>query len=48
MREKFFPNCFFESMAAVEEELCNATLHFENHPKRVQSIVGFKWIVCAL
>ncbi len=48
MREKFFPNQLFESMAAVEEQLIDATLHFEKHPKKVQSIVGFKWIVCAL
>lgn len=48
MREKFFPNMAFESMTDVEKQLINATLHFEANPKKVQSLVGFKWIVCAL
>jgi len=45
--EKFFPNLFFESMDEVEEKLIEATLHFENNPKIVSSITGFKWIVKA-
>lgn len=48
MREKFFPNLVFDSMEAVEDKLIEATLHFEKHPKMVQSIVGFKWIVSTL
>ncbi|EDN69151.1 transposase, orfB [Beggiatoa sp. PS] len=43
MREKFFPNLFFESMDEVEEKLIEATLHFENNPKIVRSITGFNW-----
>jgi transposase len=47
MREKFFPNFVFDSMDAVEEKLIEAMLHFENNPKTVQSISGYKWIVKA-
>jgi len=45
MREKFFPNLLFESMDEVEEKLIEATLYFEDNPKVVRSIAGFKWIV---
>ena len=45
MREIFFPNLIFESMDEVEEKLIEATLYFENNPKVVRSITGFKWIV---
>lgn len=34
-------------MDAVEEKLIEAMLHFENNPKTVQSISGYKWIVKA-
>ena len=47
MREKFFPNLIFESMDEVEEKLIEASLYFENNPKVVRSIAGFKWIVKA-
>lgn len=45
MREKNFLNIVFDSMDGVEEKLIEAMLHFENHPKTVQSISGYKWIV---
>ena len=47
MRENFFLNIVFDSMDGVEEKLIEAMLHFENHPKTVQSISGYKWIVKA-
>jgi len=48
MREKFCLNLVFDRMEAVEEKLIEASLHFEQNPKIVQSITGFKWIVKAL
>lgn len=48
MREKFFANRVFDSMAAVEKRLAEAMIHLEKHPKTVQSITGFKWIIDAL
>ena len=48
VREKFFPNLVFDSMAAVERKLIEAILFLERSPKIVQSITGFKWIVDVL
>lgn len=48
VREKFFPNLVFDSMAAVERKLIEAILFLECSPKIVQSITGFKWIVDVL
>jgi hypothetical protein len=48
VREKFFPNLVFDSMAAVERKLIEAILFLECSSKIVQSITGFKWIVDVL
>ena len=48
IREKFFANMIFDSMEVVENRLIEAMVHLENHPKTVQSIAGFKWILNAL
>ena len=44
IREKFFPNLFFDSLDAVEDKLSEACLHYERHPEIVKSIVSFPWI----
>ena len=48
IREKFFPNLIFDSMAAVERKLIESLLFLESNPELVQSITGFKWIVDVL
>ena len=48
IREKFFPNLVFDSMAAVENKLVEALLYLEMNPRLVQSITGFQWIVRTL
>ena len=48
IREKFFTNLVFDSLAAVEDQLVEAIVFLENNPTMVQSITGFKWIVNAL
>lgn len=45
IREKFFDNVVFKTMAAVENKLVEALLHLENNPQVVRSIAGFKWII---
>ncbi len=45
IREKFFPNLVFADMDALEEKLVEALLWLENNFQKVQSIVGFDWIV---
>ena len=45
MREKFFHNVAFESMAAVETKLIDACRHYENNPTIVASITGWNWIL---
>lgn len=45
IREKFFPNLVFSSMDALEEKLVEALLWLENNFQKVQSIVGFDWII---
>jgi transposase len=48
IREKFFPNLVFQSLAAVENQLVEAVLYLENNPSIVQSITGFPWILKVL
>ena len=48
IREKFFVNLVFKSMAAVEDKLVEAVLYMENNPEIVQSTAGFEWIVKVL
>ena len=45
MREKFFGNCVFKSMDAVEAQAIEACRFYENHSEIMQSITGFNWIV---
>ncbi len=48
MREKFFLNLVFDSMAAVENRLTTACNSYADNPKTVQSITGWKWIIDSL
>jgi len=48
MREKFFKNTVFNSMAAVEKQLAEACKYLEETPEKVRSITGFDWIVSNL
>jgi DDE superfamily endonuclease len=48
VREKNFENHVFESMEAVENQLCIAAINLENDPKTVQSITGWHWIIKGL
>ena len=45
VREKFFPNLFFNSMDAVEEKIIEACIFYENNTNIVKSITGFNWIL---
>lgn len=45
LREKHFHNQTFDSMRAVERRLCIGLRDFESSPDRVQSIVGWDWII---
>lgn len=48
MREKWFNNCVFESMDAVEKHLIKALLDFESDPKRITQLSQFPWILNSL
>ncbi len=48
IREKYFGNCAFKNMNAVEDRLVEASLFYENHTNIVQSVTGFDWIVNTL
>ncbi len=48
MREKFFGNLMFDSMKAVEDQLCAASRAYENDPEKVKSITGWHWILSSL
>ena len=45
LREKWFHNITFDSILAVEDRLVDGLCNLENNKQRVQSIVGFKWII---
>ena len=45
IREKWFANKVFDSMAAVEDILMDALVTLENDEKKVAGIAGFDWIV---
>lgn len=45
IREKWFPNCVFDSLEAVEDRLVEALLSMERDRPLTASITGFKWIV---
>lgn len=48
IREKFFHNKVFDSLAALEIHLLKALNHLESKPESVHSIVAWPWIINAL
>ena len=48
LREKFFHNCAFDSIDALEDQLQIGLLALETDPTRVKSIVAWDWIINAL
>ena len=44
-REKGFKNEVFNSLALVEDRLCQTLLDLENDPRRVRSVTGWEWII---
>ena len=44
VREKWFANRVFASLAAVEEQLVTALMMLEDDAQRVASLTGFDWI----
>jgi hypothetical protein len=44
VREKWFANRVFDSLATLEEQLVLALTRLENDPQRVASLAGFEWI----
>jgi transposase len=48
LREKFFHNRVFKSLAALEEHLTLALKTLEEDHDRVESIVSWPWITAAL
>ena len=45
IREKWFGNTTFKTLAAVEDRLIEALSELENDKERVSSLVGFNWII---
>jgi DDE superfamily endonuclease len=45
IREKYFVNESFTSMDHLEAHLVSSLAHYEQNPKTVQSITGWKWII---
>lgn len=48
LREKHFHNKAFDSIEALEDQLCSGLMALEKDRLRVQSIVAWNWIVNAL
>jgi hypothetical protein len=48
IREKWFPNLVFVSLAGVADRLVETRAALENNPHRVAQINGFNWIVIIL
>lgn len=44
-REKFFYNVVFDSIEAVEKQLCKSMNYYMNKPDIVRSITAFPWII---
>jgi transposase len=44
LREKWFANRVFDSMAALEDQLVMALTLLQDDPQRVASLAGFDWI----
>lgn len=45
LREKFFKNELFKTLAKVTDKLCEGLLHLFNHNNTVKSITAWDWIV---
>jgi len=48
MREKWFGNCVFNSMNAVEKRMVQALQAIESDPQTVKSITGWNWILSSI
>lgn len=48
LREKHFHNRVFDSLDALEDQLVDALLAYENDPARVHSLSAWDWIINAL
>lgn len=48
MREKFFGNFVFKSMAAVEDRVVSACQFYEANPTKIKSTTGFDWIISSI
>ena len=48
MREKWFPNLVFKSIAAVEDTLVKGLVSLERDASRVTKLTDFKWIISAI
>jgi len=46
LREKWFQNCVFQDLAAVENRLVGALAALERDPQRVRNLTAFPWIIC--
>jgi transposase len=44
IREKFFRNCAFENMKAVEDQLVSGLQWIESRPEQMKSLTCFPWI----
>jgi transposase len=45
LREKFFRNELFNTLAKVSDRLCEGVLHLMNNKDTVKSIAGWNWIL---
>jgi transposase len=45
LREKYFANCFWSTMAALEKALERALLETSQQKEIIQSLVGFHWAI---
>ena len=48
LKQQGFYNQAFDSLDQVEDLLEDKLKHFEDHPEKLQSIVGYAWIIDAL
>ena len=48
LKQQGFYNQAFESLDQVEDLLEDKLKHFEDHPEKLQSVVGYQWITDAL
>lgn len=48
MRQNWFTNLLFDSMASLEDKLVSVLRWVENHPDWVKSFAGYDWILSAI